>query len=276
MAPPRTGETLSSSHRASSGAEEVPLVRTEGFVLRVQSLGEADKIVTFFTREEGRLRAVARSARRSRRRFGSSLELWSRVALVLFEKEDRELARIDGCDLLESAYRLQEDLETAFALAYLAEVTEMFTRERQPEPHYYRLVTSILAGLRSGLSRPVALRYFEVWTLRLHGLLPGLEACGECGRRLGRSGATFQRRTSQVLCRTCLPRPAPGDVPLGAAARDLVERAQRTPPRDLIPGTPPRGPLSEVGRFCAVALSEFAETPFRTARFVAVAEEPSR
>ena len=254
----------------------MPLVRAEGFVLKVQSLGEADKIVTFFTREEGKLRAVARSARRSRRRFGSSLELWSRVALVLFEKEDRELARIDGCDLLESAYRLQEDLETAFALAYLAEVTEMFTRERQREPHYYRLLASLLGGLKSGLSRAMALRYFEVWTLRLHGLLPDLEACAECGRRLGRSSGTFQRRSGQVQCRSCLPRPAPGDVPLGAAARQLVDRALRTHPRDLIATVPPAAILSEIERFCAAALSAFAETPFRTARFVAVAEEPPR
>ena len=67
----------------------MPVIRTEGFVLRSYPLGEADKIVTFFSRDEGKVRAVARSARKSRRRFGSSLELWSRVSLHIFEKEGK-------------------------------------------------------------------------------------------------------------------------------------------------------------------------------------------
>lgn len=254
----------------------MPAVRTEGFVLRSQPLGEADKIVTFFTLEEGKVRAVARSARRSRRRFGSSLEPWSRVSLALFEKEGMDLARIDACDLLESAYRLQEDLETAYLLAYLAEVADTFTRERQPEPHYFRLLASVLTALKSGLERSVAHRYFEVWTLRLHGLLPDLSRCGGCDASLGRSNATFQASSGQILCRRCLPRPAPSDFAARAAGLETLRAFLHVHPVGLADRRFDPTVLADLGRMTSAALTSFAEGPFRTSRFVAVAEGSAR
>ena len=253
----------------------MPVVRTEGFVLRAQPLGEADKIVTFLTREEGKIRGVARSARKSRRRFGCSLEPWSRVSLTLFEKEGMELARIDGCDLLESAYRLQEDLETAYLLAYLAEVADLFTRERQSEPHYFRLLGSVLAALKGGLPIQVAVRYFEVWTLRLHGLLPDLARCGACGSSLGKAGATFQGAGGQILCSRCLPRSGPADFPLDGAGLEVLKTLLRHHPADLAGRRLDAALLSALGRVTGAALTAFAEAPFRTSRFLAVAEGAS-
>jgi DNA repair protein RecO (recombination protein O) len=253
----------------------LPVVHAEAFVLRVHPLGEADKIVTFLTREEGKLRGVARSARKSRRRFGSSLELWSRVSLSLFEKEGMDLARIDGCDLLESAYRLQEDLETAYLLAYMAEVTDLFSRERQPEPHFFRLVDSLLQALRGGLPGVLAARYFETWTLKLHGLLPDLGRCGACDASLESGGATFQSASGQIFCRRCLPHPTPADFPVEAAGLEVLRSVLRHHPADLTDRLFPRPLLVGLGRVTGAALSSFAEAPFRTSRFLAVAERAS-
>jgi len=246
----------------------LPVLRTEGIVLRVMPLAEADKIVTFLTREEGKVRCVARSARKSRRRFGSSLEPWSRVCLSLFEKEGMDLARIDSCDLLESAYRLQEDLETAYLLAYVAEVTDMFARERQAEPHYFRLLASLLTALKAGLPLSVAGRYFETWTLKLHGLLPDPASCGECGSALAEKGARFQTATGRLLCRKCLPRPALSDLPLKGAALEILRSFVRSHPRELVGRALDAAALSELGRMTSRALVSYAEAPFRTARFL--------
>ncbi len=253
----------------------MPVVRAEAFVLRVRPLGEADKIVTFLTREEGKLCGVARSARKSRRRFGSSLELWSRVRLSLFEKEGMDLARVDGCDLLESAYRLQEDLETAYLLAYMAEVADLFVREKQPEPHFFRLLGSLLQALREGIPRGLAARYFETWTLRLHGLLPDLARCGACDASFGPGGGTFQGASGQILCRKCLPRPTPADHPLEDAGLEVLRTILRHHPSDLAGRSFPGPLLARIGRVTGAALSAFAETPFRTSRFLAVAEQGS-
>lgn len=254
----------------------MPILTAEGFVLRVQSLGEADKIVTFLSREEGKMRGVARSARKSRRRFGSSLEPWSRVRLTLFEKEGMDLARIDGCDLLESAYRLQENLETAYLLAYMAEISDLFSRERQAEPHYYRLLVSLLAALKAGLPLATAGRYFEVWTLRLHGLLPDRAGCGSCAAPLGTAGGVFQAASGQILCRRCLPRPTPADHPVSGEALAIVGTILHSHPAEMIGQSLEANRLAELGRMSGAALSSFAEGPFRTAPFLAVAERAPR
>jgi DNA repair protein RecO (recombination protein O) len=253
----------------------VPLIRSEALVLRVHPLGEADKIVTFLTRDEGKLRGVARSARKSRRRFGSSLELWSRVAVSIFEKEGTDLARVDGCDLLESAYRLQENLETAYLLAYVAEVADLFARERQPEPHFYRLLESLLQSLRAGLPRTLAARYFETWTLRLHGLLPDPGRCGACQAPLGSAGGIFHSGGGEILCRRCLPRPASADLPLEGEGIEILRTILRHHPVDLAARHFPPPALARLGRVTGAALTAFAEAPFRTQRFLAMAEQAS-
>jgi len=109
----------------------VPLTETEAFVLRSYPLGESDRVVTLLTRSVGKVRGVAKGARRSRRRFGSNLEPLSRVRLTYFEREGADLVRIDGAELLESFYLLQEDPERAAVLACLAEVADAFAREQQ-------------------------------------------------------------------------------------------------------------------------------------------------
>jgi DNA repair protein RecO (recombination protein O) len=253
----------------------LPLVRAEGFVLRAQPLGDADKIVTFFTREEGKIRGVAKSARRSRRRFGSSLEPWSRVSVTLFEKESAELARVDACDLLESAYRLQEDPETACLLAYLAEVTDLFARDRQSEPHFYRLLGSLIEALREGLPRHAALRYFEVWTLKLHGLLPDLGRCGRCSASLSRGSLVMEVASGLVLCRRCGAQAGSGRVTLGEKSRVALAVILRRPPGDLGEDIASSA-LSDLGRMTTAALGSFAEAPFRSSRFLAVAEGSAR
>jgi DNA repair protein RecO (recombination protein O) len=267
----------------------LPPIRAEGFVLRSQPLGEADKIVTFLTREEGKLRALAKSARKSRRRFGSSLEPWSRVSVALFERESTDLARLDACDLLESAFRLQEDFDTACLLAYLSEVSDLFARDRQPEPHYFRLLESLLRALREGLARPVARRYFEVWTLRLHGLLPELSRCEDCGAALGARGLVVDVVSGGAFCPRCArpgggrgpgegvwggacwprgARPGAGRAPLKAAGAGMLEKILRCHPSELARERHDAAGLGEVGHLASSALAAFAQTRFRSERFL--------
>src|SRR3989449_8223084 len=170
-------------------------------VLRSHPLGESDRIVTFLTRSAGKVRAVAKGARRSKRRFGSNLEPLSRVRLQYFEREGSDLARIEAADLLESFYRLQEDPERGAVLACLAEVADAFAREQQEDEAYFRLLHAGLRAVRDGIDLERAARYFEIWTLRLHGVLPPLSSCARCGRGLSARGGIYDRRVGGVLWR---------------------------------------------------------------------------
>lgn len=246
----------------------MPVIRAEGFVLKVHPLGDADKIVTFLTREEGKIRGVAKSARRSRRRFGSSLEPWSRVSIAFFEKEAAELGRVDACDLLESAYRLHEDLETACLLAYMAEVADLFSRDRQPEPHFYRLLASLLAALKEGVAWEAALRYFEVWTLKLHGLLPDLGRCAGCEASLAGVTLVLDPRSGAALCRACAGERNSPTLTLGRDGQQALAGILHAHPSDPRARGVSRAGLAQVGRLTSHLLGAFVEAPFRSARFL--------
>src|SRR5262245_6235988 len=112
-------------------------------------MAEADRLITFFTEDAGKIRGVAASAARSRRRFGGKLERLSRVRVTFFEKEGRDLARIDSCDLLEESFTLYQDLVVAATLNYVAELVDIFTHERESDPRYFRLLVALMSAVRA-------------------------------------------------------------------------------------------------------------------------------
>ncbi len=243
----------------------MPLKETEAFVLRSYPAGESDRIVTFLTRAVGKLRGVAKGARRSRRRFGSNLELLSRVRLTYFEREGADLMRIESADLLESFYRLQEDPERAAVLACFAEVADAFAREQQEDPAFFRLLHAVLQAVRDGLDLERAARYFEIWTLRLHGVLPSLLACSECGGPLPARGGRYDRRAPAVLCGRCAggERRA-GDLPLPGPALREAEDILKEAPAALIGRPPAPAALAPLAALAQAIFLDLTEKPFRS------------
>src|SRR5512140_3319531 len=100
----------------------MPLKESEAIVLRSYPLREADLLVSFFTRNEGKVRGVARAAKKSKRRFGGALEPLTRVRVYYDDREGRELARIDSCDVLDSPLTSKVDYPRAVALGHVAEL----------------------------------------------------------------------------------------------------------------------------------------------------------
>lgn len=218
----------------------MPLREDEAFVLRSHPLGESDRLVTFLTRSAGKVRGVAKGARRSRKRFGSSLELLSRVRLTYFERERVDLARIDGADLLESFYGLQEDPERGAVLASFAEIADAFAREQQDDSVFFRLLHAVLRAVRDGLDLGWASRYFEIWTLKIHGSLPPIDACVSCGASLGGRGVKYRPRDSGLLCGACLGTRQAGDLELPRTSLEAVTEILKSPPGAFVgrPGAP--------------------------------------
>ena len=101
----------------------MPLRETEAVVLRTHRLGEADKIASVFTRQLGRLRAVAAGAQRPKSRYGGTLEPLSHIRMWLFERENRDLLRINSVELVESFFDMQKDYRVQVAAQYIAEVS---------------------------------------------------------------------------------------------------------------------------------------------------------
>jgi len=161
----------------------MPLKQSEAIVLRSYPLREADLLVTFFTRAEGKLKGVARAAQKSRKRFGGALEPLTTVRLYWEDRERQELARIDACDVLASPLTDVVDYGRAVALAHVAELLDELLPEREANDAIFRLAAAVLARLKAGMIwAPIT--YFELWMVRLTGFLPELTVCSLCGAAL--------------------------------------------------------------------------------------------
>jgi DNA repair protein RecO (recombination protein O) len=183
----------------------MPLRETEAVVLRTYRLGEADKIASLFTRQLGRLRAVAAGAQRPKSRYGGTLEPLSYVRLWIFERENRDLLRINSAELIESFFDMQKDYRVQVAAQFVAEVADRFLPEREVNDRAFRLLLAVLRAMkRSGeVNRPLV--YFDYWLLRLGGFLPDFEHCASCGRTLGSGQAFYAAGGEALLCGDCRP-----------------------------------------------------------------------
>ncbi|MGH9592821.1 MAG: DNA repair protein RecO [Bryobacteraceae bacterium] len=180
----------------------MPLKESEAIVLRSYPLGEGDRLVSFLSRTSGRLRGVARGARRPKSHFGSTLELLSHIRIWYYELETRDLVRITQSEMMESFLAAQQDYTVATGLALVSEVTEAVLPEHEAADPVFRLVLLTARNIHSGAGMWLPLAYFALWTVRLAGWLPSLETCQQCGREFGSSGAV-ELLTGELVCAIC-------------------------------------------------------------------------
>src|SRR6202158_3170903 len=147
------------------------LRESEAIVLRSYPLREADLLVTLFTRVEGKVRGVARSAKKSKRRFGGALEPLTYVRAFYDVRERQELARLDSCEVLESPLASEVSYPRAVALGHVAELLDELLPDREANDAVFRLALSVLAQLR-GQEFWLPITYLDLWISRLMGYLP--------------------------------------------------------------------------------------------------------
>ena len=154
----------------------MPARVSEAFVLRTYPFQEADLIVSFFTRDQGKLRGVAKRARRPKSPFGSGLERLSEVRASYYQKETVELVRLEGCELMQTQFSLSSSYASGIALDYIAEVSDQLLPPAEPSERFYRLIGAVLGDLRRTREDGVwrAVTYFSYWAVRLGGFLPPL------------------------------------------------------------------------------------------------------
>ncbi len=237
------------------------LKESEAIVLRTYPLREADLLVTLFTRAEGKIRGVARSAKKSRRRFGGALEPLTYVRAYYEDKERQELSRLDSCEVIESPLASEVSYPRAVALGHFAELVDEFLPDREVNDAVFRLTLSVLASLR-GPEIWMPVTYFELWLTRLLGFLPELSECIVCGRALNGSRAYFHALADGLMC--------PDDKRLAssemtAESRALAAQMFRTPVDGLAAGTWPKTRGSDLRKFLVQTLERHLEKKLITA-----------
>ena len=239
----------------------MPLKDSEAVVLRSYPLREADLLVTFFTRAEGKVRGVARSAKKSKKRFGGALEPLTQVRVYYEDREGQELARIDSCDILDSPLATAVDYPRAVALGHVAEVLDELLPDREANDAVFRLTVSVLTSLRPGTNW-MPLTYFDLWMVRLVGFLPDLGECIACGKTLNGSRAWFHALADGLMC--------PADKRLASSEMSAESRAIAAEmfraPVDALDATPwPKQRARDLRKFLVQIMERHIEKKLVTA-----------
>jgi len=207
----------------------MPLVETEGLVLKSYNLAEADKIVIFLTRDHGVVRGVAKGAKRPKSRFGSGLEIFSVVKLTYFQKEVVELVSIREAELQRSCFEAASNPEFLQKFSYLSDLLISFAPPHDPNETLYRMVRACLDAAKEDPAALAALGfYFEIWLLRLGGYLPDWSRCNDCQRVFSENEAANLQINFHLLCKNCAR--ARSDINISSEHRELYSSALKLAP----------------------------------------------
>ena len=208
----------------------MPVYESEAIVLQSYPLGEADRLVSFFSRTLGRMRGVAAGARKPKSRFGSTLERLSHIRIWYYERENRDLVRIKQSEMIESFMDAFGDYDSSVALSLFSEITETVLPEREAADASFRLLLLAAQSVKRTRSAWLPLAYFALWTVRLGGWLPRLDACSACGAVLGEKDQAFTTRSgTAIFCAKCrkVGMRAISAGAIAASRRMLLERLDR-------------------------------------------------
>ncbi len=239
----------------------------EAIVLRTWPFQEADLVVSLFTREQGRVKGVARHALRSQRRFGGALEPMTHVRATYMERPRQELVRLDGFEILSSPMSRPVDYARTAALQLVAEVIEEALPEGAPEDAVFRLTLAVLDELQVGrVWMPVT--YFALWMNRLMGWMPELGRCAACGLDLrpeghGGGGVWYSAASDGVMCEDDR---RGGSEALSAESVVMTRRIFRGTVGGLAQEDWPRGRAEDLRRFAIEILERHLEGRLMTAR----------
>jgi DNA repair protein RecO (recombination protein O) len=186
--------------------QSIGLYRAQGIVLRSMRLGEADRIVTVYTSSHGRVRGVAKGARRTRSRFGARLDAFTHVDVLLY-KGRSDLDVITQAEILGRPRRLREDYASFCAASAMADAVDRTTPERERNVRLFMLLRAGLEALEAGATDPALLAYaFLAKLASTNGLHPTLTTCVDCGST-SRIGFSYER--GGAVCGACVGRADP-------------------------------------------------------------------
>ena len=176
--------------------------RVEAVVLRHSDWGEADRLLWLFTREQGKVRAIAKGVRKIRSRKAGHLEPFTQVTLQL--ARGRDFLIVTQADTQNAYLPIKDDLLKTGQAAYVVELIDRFLYADESEhPDLFRLLVETLERIAVDTDPWLALRYYEVRLLDLLGFRPHLFECANCGAEIQAEDQFFSPLTGGVLCPKC-------------------------------------------------------------------------
>jgi DNA repair protein RecO (recombination protein O) len=197
----------------------------EAVVLKHSDWGEADRLIWLFSREHGKLRAVAKGVRKPRSRKAGHLEPFTRTSLML--ARGRDLPIITQAETLDAYLPLRDDLLRTTYAAYVVELLDRFTYEEGENDALYRLLAETLARLCQPTDPDLTVRFYEMRLLDITGFRPQLFNCANCGEQILPQDQYFSAQQGGALCPKCGPK-FEGTYPVSMQVLKYLRHFQRS------------------------------------------------
>jgi len=233
--------------------------KLQAFVLSTLDYGDSDRIVSLFTLEHGRIKAFARRAKNSRKRFGAALETFARIEAHVGVKQ--ELSGLHQADIYSVYPQIRADLAKIAHALYACELVDAMTPEGHPLPRLFRLLAAYLERLEASAASEPERRFFEINLLNILGYRPSLDECSRCGAPFGEQGA-LQQSNGELVCRAC----AAHGKPLMPATLKLLNACLQTGTFGLIDF--PAEALTQAGIALDEALATHAGRRLKSLEFL--------
>jgi DNA repair protein RecO (recombination protein O) len=175
--------------------------RTESIILRRTDFGEADRLLTLFSREYGKIRAIAKGARKPQTRKAGHVELFMRTNFLIAKGKNIDI--ITQAELVEAYGALREDLVRTTYASYIVELLDRFTADEDRDLHKYNLLAEGLGWFATSDNMLLAARFYELRLLSLAGFQPQLFNCVSCGEAIQEQDQFFSAELGGLLCPNC-------------------------------------------------------------------------
>lgn len=207
----------------------MPLLSTPAIGLKSRKWGEADRIVTVYSLCHGKIRGIARGARRIKSQFGSGLDPFVYSKLHLFEKPNDTLYRIRHVDVIEPFLALRENLEVLSAAARMVNTVSAITADGDADPPIFDTLLMGLQTLQEGSDPSMTALVFQVRMMGHTGFRPQMDQCAGCSKLLARAGGHFSPKAGGLLCAICMMRQPLHCVSLSPGSLAVLQQAVRLP-----------------------------------------------
>ena len=239
--------------------------QTEAVILRRRNWGEADRILTLFTPQRGKLRVRAVGVRKPGSRKAGHVELFHRARLLLAKGRDFDI--LTQAETVDAFARLRDDLAGSAAATYLVELLDRLFPEEVENPEAYRLIVRSLEELAGGGNPSRMLRCYDVKLLDCAGYRPELACCTICRKPIQPEDQFFSPASGGAVCPRCADR-AEDKLPISLAALRVLRGIQRSALEDALklPASP--ATLAELDRVLQRYIQYFVEIPLRSRRYL--------
>ena len=243
------------------------LYKTEGIVLKSMEYEEADKIVTIYTKDYGKITAIAKGVRKTKSKFGSSLEILTHSNFLIYK--GRNIDIVSQTEILESFFSTSKEvIKFAFAVNCL-EVVNRLSEEREINIGLFNLLKEVLHYLKESNDPKLQTLSFKWQTISILGYRPSLNHCCRCNKSVeDQKEMYFNIKEGGLVCNNCIAKDKEGCVKVSLYFIKLVRKILITPLSTISNATIPDKKMKELEKITDLYIAYHSEKSFKTDEFL--------